>query len=185
MFGFGKKAKRTKEAEGVDPLAAYDRFLEDLEGQGAQIRRSAATLVALRSELRRDEERYTRALDDVDQRLTLARTRKDVPSEAILRRDRREADSALTSTREALSRAEEDATALLAAAEELAARVSDLRRERASAKARLTVGLAVTSALRQRQERFEQVMALEAARDEVEKAHALAQIYKADRSQEP
>ncbi len=192
MFGFGKKGKGTKEAQasapasapGQEALAAYDRFLEDLERQGAQIRKSAATLVALRSELRRDDDRYGRVIQDLDQRLVLARNRKDVPAEAVLRRDRREAEAAQTSTREALARAEEDATALLAAGADLSKRIAELKRERASARARLAVGHAVTNALRERYERFEQVMALEAARDEVEKAQALAQIYREDRAKE-
>jgi hypothetical protein len=96
----------------------------------------------------------------------------------VLRKDREQAESLLASTRDSLERADADGKLLLEAAAELGDRVVELRRERESASARLAAGGLVTEALRERGARFEQALVVDAARDEVERAHALADIYR-------
>ncbi|CAM4056617.1 hypothetical protein G4177_36005 [Corallococcus sp. ZKHCc1 1396] len=176
MFGFLKR-KKTPPAS-VDPLATFDRLIEDLERQAAEVRKSAATLLALKGELARGVTRYTARLGDIAGRRQTAQERGDAKGVGVLERDRVQTERLLESTRESLRRAERDSGLLLSAAGELGERVADLRIERESASARMAVGGVVTDALREQVERFDRVLALEAARDEVEKAHALADIYR-------
>jgi hypothetical protein len=178
MF-FGLFKKRTKEpSRPADPLAALDQLLENLERQAAEVRKSAATLLALKGDLSRAVDRYTRRLEDLASRRATAEARGDARAVAVLKRDREQAEALRASTRDSLERADSDAKLLLEAAAELADRVVELRRERESAAARLTVGGIVTDALRERVARFEQALVVDAARDEVERAHALADIYR-------
>lgn len=171
VFGFFKK----KRAAPVDPLAAFDEMISSLERQGAAARRSAATLLSLRAELRRDEEKFSHRLEE------LAGKRSDDPRVAdVLRRDRGDAQRMLARTREALQEAERDATLLMEAAEHLSRQLAGLKEERQGARARLSGGLQVSAALQAQHADFERVMKLDAARDEVEKAHALAEIYRDD-----
>jgi phage shock protein A len=175
--------RKQKPAKPSDPLAAFDQLIEDLERQGAEIRKSAATLLALRGDVSRSEERYLKRLEELSHRASVARAREDAKVLAVLERDRSQAESLLRSTREALARADADARLLLEAAAELGERVAELRVERESASARLAVGGLVSQALRERVERFEKVLAVDAARDEIERAHALADIYREEREE--
>ena len=187
MFGFLKKkggakgaAKKAGPAGPADPLAAYDGFIESLERQAAGVRKSAATLLALRGELARDQERYGGRIRDLDGRVATAREKGDARAERTLLRDREEARELLEQSEKALASANEDSALLLEVAEDLGRRVRELKTERQSARARMRVGAAVTKALSQQAEEFERVMALDAARDEVERAHALADVYRED-----
>ena len=51
LFRFWKKKDAKKKP--ADPPAAFDQLIEDLERQGAEIRKSAATLLALKGDLSR------------------------------------------------------------------------------------------------------------------------------------
>jgi phage shock protein A len=181
VFGFWKKKKVEKKP--ADPLAVFDQLIEDLERQGAEIRKSAATLLALKGDLTRSVERYSRRLEELASRKAVAASRGDAKSETVLERDRGQAQALLDSTREALERAEQDSRLLMEAAGDVAARALELRTERESASARLTVGGLVTQGLREKVDRVERVLALDAARDEVERAHALAEIYREERGE--
>jgi phage shock protein A len=182
LFGFWRKKDKKKP---VDPLAAFDQLIEDLERQGAEVRKSAATLLALKGELTRSLERYTRQREDILQRRAVAESRGDGKGAQVLRRDQEQAEALLRSTREALDRAEGDSGLLLEAATELGARAAGLRIERQSASARLVAGSLVTGAMRERVDRIEKLLAVDAARDEVERAHALAEIYREERGEGP
>jgi phage shock protein A len=179
LFGLFRKKDKKKKPE--DPLAAFDQLIEDLERQAAEVRKSAATLLALKGELVRSVERYSRRVLEIDERRAVADSRGDAKSSSVLMRDREQAETLLKSTREALERAEKDSRLLLEAANEIGARVIELRTERQSASARLVAGGLVTGAMRERADRIEKVLALDAARDEVERAHALADIYREER----
>ena len=178
-----KKSEKKPEKKSVDPLAAFDQLIEDLERQGAEIRKSAATLLALKGDLSRSEERYVKRLEDLSKRRALAESQGDSKIAATLERDRSQTESLLSTTRESLNRAEQDAKLLLEAAADLGNRVAELRIERESASARLAVGGLVSGALREQVERFEKVLAVDAARDEIERAHALADIYREERGE--
>lgn len=181
LFRFWRKKEEKKKP--ADPLAAFDQLIEDLERQGAEIRKSAATLLALKGDLSRAIERYTRRLEDLASRSAVAEEQGDAKAMAVFERDRTQAEAMLTASRESLDRAEQDARLLLEAANDLGARVTELRMERESASARLRVGGLVSEALRERVERFEKVLAVDAARDEIERAHALADIYREERGE--
>lgn len=183
FFDWLRKKTPKKPARGVDPLAAFDQLIEDLERQGAEVRKSAATLLALKGELSRSQERYARRLEELARRKAVADTQGDAKISQTLERDRVQAESLLNTTRESLLRAEQDSQLLLEAAADLGNRVAELRTERESASARLAVGGLVSSALRERVERFEKVLAVDAARDEIERAHALAEIYREEREE--
>lgn len=176
MFGLFRR----KKAAPVDPLATYDAFLEGLERQGVEVRRSAATLLALRGELTRTEARHRQRLGEVRDRIAEARAKGDTRAAEVLERDEAQLQRLLASTLEALARASADGELLLEAAASLSAQLTELKSERESAAARLTAGLAVSETLRQRSAEVARVLALDAARDEVERAHALAELYRED-----
>ncbi|MCP3059903.1 hypothetical protein LXT21_14055 [Myxococcus sp. K38C18041901] len=183
FFGLWKRKK--ERSRPVDPLAAFDELLENLERQASELRKSAATLLALKGELTRAVERYTRRLAELDTRRAIAESRSDAKAVVVLKKDRVQAEALLASTRESLERAESDGALLLEAAAELGERVEELRRERESASARLVMGGIVTDALKERVARFEQALVVDAARDEVERAHALADVYREELRERP
>jgi phage shock protein A len=180
VFKLFSRKKQPPRAE-PDPLTAYDAFIEDLDRQGAEIRKSAAALIAMRGELNRSAERYQKRLLEVDSRKAVAHERNDHKALSTLERDQSEAQRLLESTRESLVKVEADAQLLVEASQELTTRAAELRAERTSAQARLSAGLSVTQALRDRSERISRALALDAARDEIERAHALADIYREER----
>lgn len=177
MFGFGSKKKK---APPEDPLKAYDAYLEDLDRQAGEVRKSAATLLALRSTLQRDQEKYRKQRDELNARFKKANDKSDAKATRLLQADLEHTDKLIDGTNEALARAETDAELLMDAAKDLAKKADELRAERASAKARLAAGIAVTAAMRQEVTRIDKVLALDKARDEVERAFALAQVYRDD-----
>lgn len=179
IFGFFRKKKKAQKP--ADPLAAFDQLIEDLERQGAEVRKSAATLLALKGELTRSVDRYTRRMAELAERHGVAESRSDIKAMQVLHRDQQQTEALLKSTREALERAEKDSQLLLEAANEVGARVTELRTERQSASARLVAGSLVSGAMREQVERIEKVLAVDAARDEIERAHQLAEIYREER----
>jgi phage shock protein A len=182
LFDWLRRKKTPRKPErSADPLAAFDQLIEDMERQGAEVRKSAATLLALRGELTRSEERYVKRQAELEQRRALATDKGDMQVVKALERDLSQTESLLHTTRESLTRAAQDSKLLLEAASELGDRVAELRIERESASARLAVGGLMSSALREQVERFEKVLAVDAARDEIERAHALADIYREER----
>ena len=183
MFDFFKKKKKSPETK--DPLAVYDGFIESLERQGAEVRKSAATLLALRGDLTRDVEKYEKRSKDLTDRVRIADEKADARASKTLRRDLAESKLMRKQSENALVSANEDAQLLLEAAADTASRVAELKSERQSARARLATGLVVSSALRARVEEFDKVIALDAARDEVERARALADVYRDDVDKKP
>lgn len=175
LWPFGKKKAPPRRE---DPLAAFDGFIDDLERQGAEIRRSAATLLALRAELTRTEEKQKAHLSDVRDRTVEAKARNDARATETLERDEATLLKQLAATQEGLARATADAELLMEAAKGIAGQVEELRAERASAQARLAAGIAVTESMKQRSAEIAKVLKLDEARDEIERAHALAEIYR-------
>jgi chromosome segregation ATPase len=174
MFGF---LRRKSPQPPKDPLALYDEALESLDREGAQIRRSAATLFAARAELARSVERYRSQLRQIDERASTA----EKAAKATLGRDADHARRMLASAEETLAKTEANASALEEAGRELMDRLSSLKAERATAQAQLAAGVALETAFRPTAERTRRMLALDHARDEVERAHALAEIYREER----
>ncbi len=178
LFSFLTRKK--KDAPPSDPVKAYDGMIESLERQASQVRRSAATLLALKGELGRDSERYTKRCAEIEERITKAAAKGDGRAEKALRRDLDEAKDLCEQTQKALDSANDDSKVLLETAEDLAKRARELKSERLSALARFKSGQVVSTALKAQAEEFDRVMAVDAARDEIEKARALADIYRED-----
>lgn len=179
MFGLFRRKK--KPAPPLDPLAAYDQLLEELERQGADVRRSAATLLALRGELTRAIERDRKRIEDAQRRRGEAVARADARAERTMDRDVLELGKQVFASEEALARTQADAELLLELADELGRRASELRAERTSARARFAAGQLVATALQERTKEFKEALIVDAARDEVERAHALAEIYREEK----
>lgn len=170
---FRKKAPPRKE---LDPLEAFDAMITALDAQGAEVRKSAATLLALRGELTREKDKLLKRLASIDERR--AKADGDATVVRTLDRDEAEAKRALEKADEALVQAERDGKLLMDTAESIAAQLTELKEERVNARTRLSAGLMVSDALKKRVENIGKAMKLEAARDEVERAHALAEVYR-------
>ena len=179
MFGWLSRKKQGG-ADKVDPIAAFDGAIQSIERQGAEVRKSAATLLALRAELLRDEKKYAARLAELDERRVVAAREVDGPAGEAFDRDRGDARQMLEKTGEALASAEVNAKLLLEAAEALGRQAAELRAERQSARARLSAGVVVSEALQNRAAEFDRLMKLDAARDEIERAQALADLYRED-----
>ena len=162
---------RRRPAPAPDPIAAYDDLVSDLSAEAAELRRAAATLLTVRARLGRElRDRADRARAGADRRSA------DVLSTDVEREERR-----ATALREELARTESDVEQLEEAARRVAGQVDQLRSERDLAAARFTAGTALASeALRSRADRVRRLVAVDAARDEVERAHALAEVWRED-----
>ena len=176
VFGFFRRKPAVP--KDSDPLAVFDTVIASLDRQGAEVRKSAATLLALRAELARDEKKYELRVTTTNEKLERAGDEPKI--EKTLRRDVLEAQQLVDRTREALAQAETNAKILMEAAEDLSRQLADLKEERQSARARLSAGVMVSDALKAQVANFDRVMKLDRARDEVEKAHALAEGYRED-----
>jgi len=180
MFGFGKKKAKKVPASPADPLATYDEVLASLERQAGQVRKSAATLLAARSALKREQDQLGTRLQSARARLGEAEAADNDRAAHTLRGDVEAMERKLEAADLSLTRAEDDARLLKDAAEGLGKKVATLKEERQSAKLQLTAGRAVSAALQAEVAELDRVLKLDAARDEVERAHALAQVYKDD-----
>jgi len=173
---------RRRPAPAPDPIAAYDDLVSDLGGEAAELRRAAATLLTVRSRLGRElsgREQVGRTLRD---RADRARAVGDSRSADVLAADAAREDTQATALREELVRTDSDVAQLEEAARRVAGQVDRLRSERELAAARLTAGTALASeAMRSRADRIRRLVAVDAARDEVERAHALAEVWREDR----
>jgi hypothetical protein len=104
--------------------------------------------------------------------------RADTASEVLLR-DAERLDRQSEGLREALAQAEGDVEQLKEAAVRVTSQVEQLRNERELARARFTAGTALAAeAMRSRSDRIRRLVAVDAARDEVERAHALAEVWR-------
>jgi hypothetical protein len=173
LFGF----LRRKRERPKDPLAAFDALLEQLERQASQVRKSAAALLTARSELVRIRERQDGQLEDLRARLGAV---SDAKATEILTRDRQLLESTAAESERALHKASADAEILLELAKELGDQSAALQKERASARVQLEAERAFSAAIAQKSARIERLLAVDAARDEIERAHALAQIVRED-----
>ena len=173
--------RRRRPPPPPDPIAAYDDLVSDLDAEAAELRRAAATLLTVRARLERQQsqgETTARALRD---RADQARGRGDAHALEVLTADvqrlRRQGDGLA----ESLARTEADVAALKEAAGRVAEQVERLRAERDLAAARFTASSTLAAeAQRSRADRVRRLVAVDAARDEVERAHALAEVWRED-----
>jgi len=181
LFGFfRRKGKAKAKALPKDPIAAFDALLEQLDRQGSEVRKSAAALLTSRGELQRSQERYARQQEEIAQRMQTAAERGDGKAEKVLKKDLQQVAAKAQQTEEALAKVAADAELVLELARSLGEQSASLREERNSALARLDAETLLTGALTERAARIEQVLAVDAARDDLERAHALAEIVRED-----
>jgi len=178
VFGF---FKRKPPPAPADPLALFDGAIEAAERDAGELRRSAATLLAHRGMLERELERLEAERRAVADRLDEALRAADARAARLLEADVRRVEAGLVSSREALARAAADAELLVEGARETSARVEALRAERAAAQARLLAGQAAGAAMQAEGARVVDELGLSRARDDVERARALAEIWREDR----
>jgi len=165
-----------------DPIAAYDDLVTDLAGEAAELRRAAATLLTVRARLGREVSGAGELARVLRDRADRARAGDDARTAEVLDADARREDDRATALREELARTETDVARLEEAARRVAGQVDRLRSERDLAAARLTAGSALAAeAQRSRADRVRRLVAVDAARDEVERAHALAEVWREDR----
>jgi phage shock protein A len=179
---FGWLSRKRRGATSGDPIAAFDEVIQSLERQGVEVRKSAATLIALRSDLRRDRQKYAVRMTEIGARLATAARDGDEVAERALERDRDQTTRLLAQTEQALADADRNSRELLEAADGLGRQAADLKAERQSARARLSSSVEVSEALKARSMEFERLMRLDEARDEIERAQALADLYREDAS---
>lgn len=179
MFGFFRKKKPPPVEKS--PLEAYDAVLESMERQGRELRKSAATLLGLRSTLLRDEARYREEDAELNRRIEAARS-LDAKTEETLRADLEGVRRKLFETQAAHAKVDADVALLTEAAQEHAKQLAELQLERQRAQVRFSAGVVVNEALRAQVAQIDRVLLLDRARDEVERAHALADIYREDQA---
>jgi len=165
-----------------DPIAAYDDLVSDLSSEAAELRRAAATLITVRARLGRELSEMERVGGTLRERADRARAGGDARTADVLTADARREDGRADGLREELARTETDVEQLEEAARRVASQVDRLHSERDLAAARLTAGTALAAeAQRSRADRIRRLVAVDAARDEVERAHALAEVWREDR----
>jgi phage shock protein A len=165
-----------------DPIAAYDDLVSDLAAEAAELRRAAVTLLTVRSRLGRELSGMEQVAHTLRDRADRARAGGELRTAEVLEGDARREDGRAQALREELSRTETDVAQLEEAARRVAGQVDRLRSERELAAARLTAGTALAAeAQRSRADRIRRLVAVDAARDEVERAHALAEVWREDR----
>jgi phage shock protein A len=180
MWPFKRKAK-TEKPRPVSPLQVFDEVIGSLEKQATEARRSAATLLALRGELKREVDKYESRKQNSAARVLLAKAANDAKALRVLEEDTKTAERNLVKTQEAFALATRDSERLVQAAGAIQKQLAELKEERRSAQARLHLGLEVSATLKQQADDFERLMKLDRARDEVERAHALAELYREGR----
>ena len=174
---------RRRPSPAPDPIAAYDDLVSDLSGEAAELRRAAATLLTVRSRLGRELSGMEQVAHTLRDRADRARPAGGGRIAEGRDADYQRKDGRARGLREGLSRTETDVAQLEEAARRVAQQVDRLRSERDLAAARLTAGTALAAeAQRSRADRVRRLVAVDAARDEVERAHALAAVWREDRA---
>ncbi|MBI5548261.1 MAG: hypothetical protein HY901_30645 [Deltaproteobacteria bacterium] len=160
-----------------DPLAVFDRRLATMASRGSDLRRAAATLLAARAEVDRALEAARAQVQAASARLQSEQGRPEIAEvlahDRTLASDREQALEAQRSTIAA------DAEGLTEVIKRLESEAELLRRERTAAAAQLAAGRALSASAVIAEDPRE-VLALERAREDVERAHALAQICRED-----
>ena len=147
-------------------------------GRASQVGGDAASRCGATSiaSLEESERRVKVAKDNESQ----ARVGGDADTAAVLLADQRRFAHEQTHLREQREKVVVDAAALTEAVQGIERELETLRRERDTARVQLTAANLLTASRPALEDRIDELLELDAARDEVERAHALAQIYKED-----
>jgi phage shock protein A len=182
-FGWLKKRFTRKAKVGRDPLLrVFDERVDELERRAAELRLSAATLLATRGDLERGKLAADARAAQCRTRSDQAKKSEDAHGQAVLVADAEAATTEAEGFAKQMMQVDEDARAITETVRKLESELASLRQERAGAEARLTAAAAVTGASRALAEKAYQIRELDEARDGVEKAKALADVYREDLS---
>lgn len=166
-------------AASVDPLQTFEGLINELERQATTFRQGAATLMSMRAELRESLAVAQAQMEEVQARWEEACVRPDgAPVAKVLAHDLEAIGQRVAGYAQQLARADADAALLLEGARAVQAELDRLHAERDHAAHTLTMDQTVSRTLRARVERMDASPALEAARDEIARSHALAEIYR-------
>ncbi len=164
-----------------DPLlAAFDQRITELDGRASELRRSAATLLATRGELERGQAAAEMRARQCRVRADEAQKAAEAQARAVSLADAEAADTEARGFAEQMAKVDEDAQAIAETTRKLEGELASLKQERAATEARLTAAAAVAGASRALAEKADQLTALDEARDGVEQAKALADVYRED-----
>ena len=169
---------RKKRTEPKDPVAAFDAAIDRLERRAAKVRQAAAVLISMQAQTAAEVERARAQLEEISRRIGEAARAGDSRSREVLEDALRRAGEGKTALEAELARSRRDAEQLKEAARDLADEIAGLRREQAQVKVRLAAGEAITRAFHSRSDAFDAALQLDDARGEVERAHALAELYR-------
>ena len=179
LWSWFKKRFGRAPPEAEDPVKAFDQRLDTLGARACELRRSAATLLAARGEIDRAIVAAKDAEQQARDRLGKAAGRADIA--AVLEADAARAAERQQALKEQREKLETEAKALAETVGKVEADAELLRREREAVQARWKASRTVTEASSKvLSDSFSELAALERARDEVERAHALADITRED-----
>jgi SMC interacting uncharacterized protein involved in chromosome segregation len=171
----GKKAK-----VALSPVEAFDLRIDTLGARAAALRKSAATLLTVRRDLDRKLDALGKHLEAARGQRDRALRERDGEAAAVLATDQARFERDHTYLLEQKAKVSTDAEALTEAVKAVEAEAEALRRERDGARVQLEAAHVVVQTRTAVDDRVDQLMQLDAARDEVERAHALAEIYRED-----
>ena len=175
-----KRFKRKPKVVRDRRLLAFDIRIDELTRRASDLRLSAATLLASRGELERGRDAANERARQHRRRADEAKKAGDAQAQAVLLADTENTETEARGFAEQLVKLDEDARALADTSRSVEAELASLRQELAAAEARLTAAKAVTGASRALAEKADQIAALDEARDGVEQAKALADVYRED-----
>lgn len=175
LFDFLRRKKQPE-----DPLAAYEARIDALAERAQLLRKSAATLLAVRRDLDRKLAALEAAERELKARQDQALRAGDPEVVRVLKEDLQRLGRDRDPVLEQREKVARDAADLSEAVQHVEAESETLQRERDGARVALAAGQAVLGARPALVDDVGAQLRLEQARDEVEKAHALAEIYRED-----
>jgi len=179
LMGWIRERFAKPKVAGDDPVKAYDRRLDTLTARAAELRRSAATLLAARGEIDRALKAAQAAEEQARTRLAQALGRPAVAK--VLESDLKLAQDRQKPLADERERIDAEAKNLAETVSKVEAEAESLRREREAVMARLAASRSVAEASSKvLSDSFSEMTALEKAREEVERAHALADLARED-----
>jgi phage shock protein A len=179
-MGFFDWLRGKRETEPVDPVRAFEQRIDALAARAGALRKSAATLLTVRRDLDRQLESTAKNVETAKANQAKATESGDAQAAEVLGADRERFERDREHLQAQRDKVATDATALTEAVRGIEGDLEQLRRERDSARVQLAASNVLARSRPALEDRVDELLQLDAARDEVERAHALAEIYKED-----
>jgi phage shock protein A len=171
---------RKKPPETVDPVKAFEQRIDALCNRASALRKSAATLLTVRRDLDRKLETLGKQIAVAQTNGERAEQSGDSQAAMVLKNDQERFGKEKEHLSDQRAKVIEDAQALTNAVRTIESEVDELKRERDSARVQLATKDVLVRAKPAMEERVDELIKIDRARDEVERAHALAEIYRED-----